>query len=75
MWVSKRAEDGVVEIVDRLVALADPHRGLGVALDEGVEHVVDHLGRDPRHFREQRHAARSCRRRSSSGTRLAMFLA
>jgi hypothetical protein len=48
------AEDGVVEIVDRGVALADG-RGLGgVAGGEGVEHVVHHLGRDPRHFGEQR---------------------
>jgi len=49
------AEDRVVEIVDRGVAFDDPDRGLGVALDEGVEDVVNHLGGDARHFGHQRH--------------------
>ena len=54
MCVSERAEDRIVEIVDRLVALAHPHGRFGVAFDEGVEHVMDHLGRDARHLGQQR---------------------
>ena len=48
------AEDGLVEVVDRVVALAYADRSFGVALDEGVENVVHHPGRDARHFGKQR---------------------
>jgi len=51
------AEDGIVEIVDRGVALDDRGGLLRVARGEGVEHVVDHLRRDPRHLGEQRERA------------------
>jgi len=47
------AEDRIVEIIDRLVAFAHPHRRCGVAFDERVEHVVDHAGRNSRHLRKQ----------------------
>ncbi len=48
------AEDGVVEIVHRLVALADLLGLGGVAGDEGVERASDHLGDDPAHFGQER---------------------
>ena len=54
MWVSSERKMRIVEIVDRGVALDHRRRLLGVARGEGVEHVVDHLGGDPRHFRQQR---------------------
>ena len=53
MWRQQGAEDRVVEIVDRRVALPDPDGRVRIALDESVEHVVDHLGRDAGHFGKQ----------------------
>src|SRR5215213_3941717 len=51
----KGAEDAVVEIVDGAVPLAYRSGLGGVALDEGVEDVVNHPGGDSRHLAQQRH--------------------
>ena len=50
----QHAENAVVEIVEQPVALAHQHRRVRVARGEGVEHVVDHFRRDPRHRRDHR---------------------
>jgi hypothetical protein len=50
----QRAEDRIVEVVDCVVTLADSNGCLGVAVDEGVEYVMHHLGRDSRHLRKKR---------------------
>ena len=50
----QRAENRVVEVVDRLVAFADADGGLGIPLDEGAKDVGHHVRRDPRHLRQKR---------------------
>ncbi len=70
----QRAKDGIVEIVHRAVPLADLDRHLGIALDEGIEDIVNHCAGDPGHFRKQRQRF-DLPTFSISGTRLAMFFA
>ena len=68
------AEDGIVEIVDRLVALADPDGGLGIAFDEGPQHVVT-MSVAIRAISGSSDTGSMSLAPSSSGTRLAIFLA
>ena len=50
-----RPGNRVVEVVDGPVAFDHAYRCFGVTFDERIQHVMDHLCRNARHFRHQRY--------------------
>ncbi len=50
----ERAEQAVVEIIDRAVGLGDADRRFGIACGKGIEHVMHHPAGEIGHRREDR---------------------